>query len=282
MVRGASSPPAQAHWNHRRHLQLRIFLVSTFCHTSVGWFTSSLSLSFSSSLSTNVLLRRAELWDAEWFDGERERRDDDEDLRRSKKKKMRVAVSDSNDQSSPLQEIRRFAAGEFQINRYLGGLGFLEITDWEYTDMQRGGSVKVNPLDPTTPTRTTTQSGTSVRLFEGFAYDGRRVLLKEFSPAARHLALNEVAALCRLQEAFQAQTSNLERNKISMSSFVTLKGCIECGDMFASKDFIKGWKRSFPEVAPPLPRNIWLVFKWEGLGNTVLKWPRCVWVIIYR
>ena len=197
--------------------------------------------------------------------------------------------------ASPPAQLRRFAAGEFQINRYIGGLGFLEITDWEYygvdDDMRRGNTVRVNPLDPATPTRTTTQSGTSVRLFEAFMSDGRRVLLKEYFPPSRQLALGEAAAVLQLQDAWVRTLAPTSRTSAGIletelssgmaaeraaefTPFVTLKGCIEGSDVFASKDFIRGWRRSFPEVAPPLPRNLWLVYKWEGFGNTVLNWPR--------
>lgn len=197
--------------------------------------------------------------------------------------------------SAPPAQLRRFAAGEFQINRYIGGLGFLEITDWEYygvdDDMRRGSTVRVNPLDPATPTRTTTQSGTSVRLFEAFMSDGRRVLLKEYFPPSRQLALGEAAAVLQLQDAWVRTLAPTSRTSAGIletelssgmaaeraaefTPFVTLKGCIEGSDVFASKDFIRGWRRSFPEVAPPLPRNLWLVYKWEGFGNTVLNWPR--------
>jgi hypothetical protein len=202
--------------------------------------------------------------------------------------------TDDGDAGLPAARLRRFSAGEFQINRYLGGMGFMEITDWEYygvnDDMRRGDAVRVNPLDPFTPTRTTTQSGTSVRLFEGFAYDGRRVLLKEFFAPSRKLALGEATALLRLEEAWaraitpsvpaasdlsgDGNSEAAAQRANTPSPFVTLKGCIEGGDVFASKDFIRGWRRSFPEVDPPLPRNLWLVYAWEGFGNTVARWPR--------
>ena len=48
----------------------------------------------------------------------------------------------------------------------------------------------------------------------------------------------------------------------------------EANDRFANRQFIKNWRYTFPEgVPPPLPRNSWLVYRWDGLGNSVARWP---------
>ncbi|CAN0511912.1 unnamed protein product, partial [Ectocarpus sp. 8 AP-2014] len=69
--------------------------------------------------------------------------------------------------------LRTFEASELQLQRFIGELGFVEITDWEYNR-------QTSPVDPSTPSRTLNSSGTTVRLFEARTYGNAKVVLKEF------------------------------------------------------------------------------------------------------
>jgi len=227
---------------------------------------------------------------------------------------------DGNDYDSgprlPAQ-LRRYAAQEFEIGRFVAALGVAEVTEWEYNQ-------RVNTLDPTTPTRTTAPvRGQSVRFFEGYAYDGTRVLLKEFpSRASASLAASEANCLVTLRERwdnnqraaveaanearaaaaaakekaiaekgvfkawwdtlgadeawydasddFNTVTSAtdevLDRIADEQAPFVGLRGGIDADSTilaFSSREFDKGWRRVHPEVQPPTPGGVWLVYKWE-------------------
>eukprot|EP00953_Heterococcus_sp_UTEX-ZZ885_P017437 9760-Heterococcus_DN1.PRE.1 len=83
--------------------------------------------------------------------------------------------------------LKTFTPQELQIKRFIGELGFMEITDWEYYGGQR------SPFDPSMPQRTISRGGSTVRLFEATLPNGERALLKEFPPQAADLASNELA-----------------------------------------------------------------------------------------
>ncbi|CAN0380216.1 unnamed protein product [Scytosiphon promiscuus] len=84
-----------------------------------------------------------------------------------------------------MSQLRTFEANEIQLQRFIGELGFVEITDWEYNR-------KTSPVDPTTPSRTVNSSGTTVRLFEARTYGNVKVVLKEFLPRGLKLAYREL------------------------------------------------------------------------------------------
>jgi len=228
--------------------------------------------------------------------------------------------ADGNDYDSgprlPAQ-LRRYAAQEFEIGRFIAALGVAEVTEWEYNQ-------RVNTLDPTTPTRTTAPvRGQSVRFFEGYAYDGTRVLLKEFPTSlSADLAVSEASCLVTLRERWDnnqraaveaanearaaaaaakqeaiaekgvfkawwdslgsddawydasedfdtvtsATDEALERIADEQAPFVGLRGGIDADSTilaFSSREFDKGWRRVHPEVQPPTPGGVWLVYKWE-------------------
>lgn len=119
---------------------------------------------------------------------------------------------------------RRFALGpEIILDRYLGTLGFQEVTDWQYymTDQDEDGQtvgdrrdkVSPNPLDPSQPRRTRQSSGSILRIFRAElvgALGGllrsqgveNRVLIKEFSgQLGLALAEQESKALAQFQSS---------------------------------------------------------------------------------
>jgi len=116
---------------------------------------------------------------------------------------------------------RRFSLGaEVVLDRYLGTLGFQEVTDWQYymTDQDEDGQtvgdrqkVSPNPFDPKQPRRTRQSSGSVLRLFRAEfvgALGGllrsqgleNRVLIKEFSgELGLKLADRETRTLAKFQ-----------------------------------------------------------------------------------
>lgn len=121
---------------------------------------------------------------------------------------------------------RKFSLGpEVILDRYLGTLGFQEVTDWQYyvTDQDQDGQivdggdrrekVSPNPLDPSQPRRTRQSSGSIMRLFRAEfvgALGGllrsqgleNRVLIKEFSgELGLALADQESRALAQFQSS---------------------------------------------------------------------------------
>jgi hypothetical protein len=125
---------------------------------------------------------------------------------------------------------RRFSLGrEVILDRYLGTLGFEEVTDWQYymTDQDEDGQtvgerekVSPNPFDPAQPRRTRQSSGSVLRLFRGEfvgALGGllrgqaidNRILIKEFS-GELGLALAEQES--RTLASFQSQLVKDDKN----------------------------------------------------------------------
>lgn len=141
------------------------------------------------------------------------------------------ALSSTEDVVLPLPQLvpdrsacrtRRFSLGsEVILDRYLGTLGFQEVTDWQYymTDQDEDGQVvgdrrervSPNPFDPNQPRRTRQSSGSVLRLFRAEfvgALGGllrsqgleNRVLIKEFSgELGLALADRETRALAQFQ-----------------------------------------------------------------------------------
>ncbi|CAM9659551.1 unnamed protein product, partial [Phaeothamnion confervicola] len=165
-----------------------------------------------------------------------------------------IATSSSNRCSMAL---RTFDPQELQVSRFLGELGFIEITDWEYY----GG--RSNPLDPTTPTRTWNTSGTAVRLFDAKTSKNERVILKEFLPDMRDIAMAEAEMHERLTSSWEARHGE----GAGEPPVAALMGSLVADDTFGSRRFIEKWVGKFPTVTPPRPGNIWLVFRWDGLST---------------
>ncbi|CAM9580752.1 unnamed protein product [Discosporangium mesarthrocarpum] len=150
--------------------------------------------------------------------------------------------------------LRKFEANEIQLQSYIGELGFMEITDWEYYGR------KTSPIDPSTPSRTINTSGPTVRLFEGRTYTTDRVLLKEFMPKAAGLAQNEIEIFQRLVGAWEARYALQGRPPV-----MALLGSLLADENFRSRSFIEKWVSKFPSLELPQAGNTWLVYRWEGL-----------------
>lgn len=138
---------------------------------------------------------------------------------------------------------RRFSLGpEVVLDRYLGTLGFQEITDWQYymTDQDeetgeivgdRREKVSPNPFDPKQPRRTRESSGSVLRLFRGEfvgALGGllrsqgldNRVLIKEFSgELGLALADRETRALAQFQSKLVPDDDNDDWRNDAMNRF---------------------------------------------------------------
>jgi len=115
--------------------------------------------------------------------------------------------------------LREFSFGpDIMLSSYAGSLGFDKVTDWQYyeTDAYSGERKEVSPrpMDPTQPSRTTSSSGSVVRLFRG-EIGGKlggklrsrgldcRVWIKEYSgEEALELARSEKMGLGRIQSAW--------------------------------------------------------------------------------
>ena len=115
-------------------------------------------------------------------------------------------------------DLRLFClGGDVLLDSYAGSMGFDEVTDWDYyqvdEDGNRGSRVRPNPFDAGQPRRTRASSGSVVRIFRGELTGklgaslrsrgmDKRVLVKEFSgKVARDLAASELAAVGTLQSA---------------------------------------------------------------------------------
>lgn len=137
---------------------------------------------------------------------------------------------------------RRFSLGrEVVLDRYLGTLGFQEVTDWQYymTDQDEDGNlvgnrrekVSPNPLDPKQPRRTRQSSGSVLRLFRGefvSALGGllrrqgleNRVLIKEFSgDLGLALADRETRALAQFQSRLVSDDDDEDWRNDAMNRF---------------------------------------------------------------
>ena len=130
---------------------------------------------------------------------------------------------------------RRFSLGrEVVLVRYLGTLGFQEVTDWQYYMMDqdedgqvvgdRREKVSPNPFDPNQPRRTRQSSGSILRIFQAEfvgALGGllrsqgldNRVLIKEFSGGlGLALADRETQTLAQFQSQLVPEGDDDWRN----------------------------------------------------------------------
>ena len=133
-------------------------------------------------------------------------------------------------------QTRQFSLGQDLILAdYVGNLGFDEVTDWEYyeVDVDEDGNnlpttsteqrkvVQPNPMDASKPKRTRTSSGSVVRVFRG-EFVGRlggalsargldkRVLVKEFTgEMALQLARYELLSIGKLQSDLFAKDDDV-------------------------------------------------------------------------
>eukprot|EP00611_Tribonema_gayanum_P025158 TRINITY_DN5683_c1_g2_i1.p1 TRINITY_DN5683_c1_g2~~TRINITY_DN5683_c1_g2_i1.p1 ORF type:complete len:485 (+),score=181.38 TRINITY_DN5683_c1_g2_i1:47-1501(+) len=151
-------------------------------------------------------------------------------------------------------ELQNYAPRDLQIKRFVGEMGFMEITDWEYFG---GGR---NPLDPSAPQRTVSKGGATVRLFEASTPAAERVLLKEFPAAVTQLAGNELSVHKRLARSWEARGGAADAAPSSV-----LMGSLVADETFDNLRFIERWMTKFPTLTPPRQGNMWLVFKWESL-----------------
>eukprot|EP00903_Cladosiphon_okamuranus_P015363 g14189.t1 len=149
--------------------------------------------------------------------------------------------------------LRTFEASELQLQRFIGELGFIEITDWEY-DRQ------TSPVDPSTPSRTLNPSGTTVRLFEARTYGNAKVVLKEFLPKALKLAYREIEINDRLLDAWESKNGPGGRPPV-----LALMGSLVADESFKSRRFLEQWVSKFPSLSVPAIGSVWLVYRWEGL-----------------
>eukprot|EP00752_Nemacystus_decipiens_P006659 g5987.t1 len=149
--------------------------------------------------------------------------------------------------------LRTFEASELQLQRFIGELGFVEITDWEY-DRQ------TSPVDPSTPSRTLNPSGTTVRLFEARTYGNAKVVLKEFLPKALKLAYREIEINDRLLDAWESKNGPGGRPPV-----LALMGSLVADESFKSRRFLEQWVSKFPSLPVPAIGSVWLVYRWEGL-----------------
>ena len=165
----------------------------------------------------------ARTWEDEPLEIEEDDDDDENDLTSQKlssvfqKRSMRDLTG---------TQTRQFSLGQDLILAdYVGNLGFDEVTDWEYyeVDVDEDGNslpttsteqrkiVQPNPMDASKPKRTRTSSGSVVRVFRG-EFVGRlggalsargldkRVLVKEFTgEMALQLARYELLSIGKLQ-----------------------------------------------------------------------------------
>ncbi|CAN0000646.1 unnamed protein product, partial [Scytosiphon promiscuus] len=152
-----------------------------------------------------------------------------------------------------MSQLRTFEANEIQLQRFIGELGFVEITDWEYNR-------KTSPVDPTTPSRTVNSSGTTVRLFEARTYGNVKVVLKEFLPRGLKLAYRELEINDRLIDAWQSKNGSSGRAPV-----LALLGSLVADESFKSRRFLEQWVSKFPSLPVPATGSVWLVYRWEGL-----------------
>lgn len=168
--------------------------------------------------------------------------------------------------------VPRVRPSDVLIRSYIGSMGFTTQTDWVYAEKETGERVKPSPLDALNPSRTTEESGATVRFFSGQSRDGGRLLLKEFSASASSLATAERMAFERLITIGRARAS--VGSGASLAPIPQLVGYMESGQAFESPDFRSEWRANM-RCDPPVPGALWLIFVWEGL-RTAAGWPVAV------
>ena len=123
---------------------------------------------------------------------------------------------------------------------------------------------RVNPLDPSTPTRTVDSTGGLVRLFDAMTTSGERVILKEFTEQTKSegldLAEQELRISQRLAGAWDVK---LRDGAVEPDPPITpVIGTLRADETFSNPRFVERWVSKFPNVAVPRPGNTWLVFRW--------------------
>ena len=173
--------------------------------------------------------------------------------------------------SGAYSTLSTYAPGAFVIRRQIGQLGFATEIEWQYN--RDGTPVKPNPLDPLQPKRTIEASGISVRLFDARLDDGTRVLLKEFIGDACSIGENECATHEVLYQRALAAASGTMLPAQPPPQIGRLLGLMRADSTFASESFVADWEMALPNIAPPSPTGLWLVFAWENL-MTVSNFPQ--------
>lgn len=164
--------------------------------------------------------------------------------------------------------VPRLRPSDVLIRSYIGSMGFTTQTDWVYAERETGERVKPSPLDALNPSRTTEDSGATVRFFAGESRDGGRLLLKEYSAPAGPLAAAEMSAFERLITIGRARAGVGGGAGLSPTS--QLVGYMESGLAFDAFGFREEWRANM-RCEPPAPGGLWLVFVWEGL-RTAAGW----------
>ena len=139
-------------------------------------------------------------------------------------------------------------------------MGFATITDWEYYETE---GARRNPLDPNQPLRTVAElDGPAVRLWEARVARGplrnTRMLLKEFLPAARDVAEQELRVYTDLVDTFPASED------FGDAPVATLRGWFITSIEVESLQFRSRWQDRFPRAPVPTPGNVWLAFRWDA------------------
>jgi hypothetical protein len=177
--------------------------------------------------------------------------------------------------------VPRVRPADVLIRTYIGSMGFTTQTDWVYAERETGERVRPSPLDVANPSRTTEDSGATVRLFMGESRDGSRLLLKEYSASAAPLAAAESSAYERLITIWRAQIAigggAAVGGRAAMAAgppVSQLIGSMESGFAFDAPAFRDEWRANV-KCAPPASGCSWLIFAWEGL-RTAAGWPAAV------
>ena len=160
-----------------------------------------------------------------------------------------------------LRSMREFRAAEVTLERFIGELGVVEVTDWEYS-----GEL-ANPLDPAQPARTKRDfatDGPPVRLFLAAVDDpgarargeDTRVALREYSGTAAAVAARE-----------------LETQRGGARGVVALRGTLDDDERGffgsgAAQDpaFVEAWVANLG-TEPPKVGASWLIFDWSGTAT---------------
>eukprot|EP00286_Rhodomonas_abbreviata_P011225 CAMPEP_0181332828 /NCGR_PEP_ID=MMETSP1101-20121128/25326_1 /TAXON_ID=46948 /ORGANISM="Rhodomonas abbreviata, Strain Caron Lab Isolate" /LENGTH=521 /DNA_ID=CAMNT_0023442547 /DNA_START=221 /DNA_END=1786 /DNA_ORIENTATION=+ len=164
----------------------------------------------------------------------------------------------SEEASEGPNRILRFQAGDMEIRRQVGEMGYATVIDWEYYTPR-------NPLDPESPSRTYEASGPAVRLFEARIARGSlrnaRVLLKEYFPKAREIAEQELRVYTDLVNAWDQEAPEED---FGTAPVATLRGWFQTTPECERRAFRENWMDRFPKIEPPSAGNLWLMFRWEG------------------
>eukprot|EP00638_Chattonella_subsalsa_P008231 CAMPEP_0117751914 /NCGR_PEP_ID=MMETSP0947-20121206/11270_1 /TAXON_ID=44440 /ORGANISM="Chattonella subsalsa, Strain CCMP2191" /LENGTH=345 /DNA_ID=CAMNT_0005570409 /DNA_START=730 /DNA_END=1767 /DNA_ORIENTATION=- len=123
------------------------------------------------------------------------------------------------------------------------------------------------------PARTVEKKGTSARIFEGRLITGERVLLKEYFPVAKELAINELAMLKQVKGTWENRFKKDTSLKITEIPTSNLLGFLLSDESFNDRRFVEGWMTKLPNISIPKKGNLWLVYQWQGT-YTVAGFPK--------